>query len=92
MLSTVLEARHGGRARAGTQQRLPPSRPHMLPCRLCLPLPQVVESGVDFLVVRAAPSDRVTDRYGEQANVVVAPAGRLPNNLQVSRAQVRCRG
>lgn len=53
---------------------------------------QVVESGVDFLVVRAAPSDRVTDRYGEQANVVVAPAGRLPNNLQISRTQVRCRG
>lgn len=47
---------------------------------------------MDFLVVRAAPSDRVTDRYGEQANVVVAPAGRLPNNLQISRTQVRCRG
>lgn len=48
----------------------------------------MVESGVDYLVVRAAPSDRVTDRYGEQANVVVAPVGRLPNNLQASRAQV----
>ncbi|PRW57034.1 TIC chloroplastic [Chlorella sorokiniana] len=49
---------------------------------------RVVESGVDYLVVRAAPSDRVTDRYGEQANVVVAPVGRLPGNLQASRAQV----
>ena len=44
---------------------------------------------MDYLVVRAAPSDRVTDRYGEQANVVVTSVGRLPGNLQASRAQVR---
>lgn len=49
---------------------------------------KVAESGADYLIVRAAPSDRVTDRYGEQANVVVAPAGRLPSGLQASRAQV----
>ena len=45
-----------------------------------------------YLIVRAAPSDRVTDRYGEQANVVVAPAGELPSGLQASRAQVRSWG
>ncbi|PSC72129.1 TIC chloroplastic [Micractinium conductrix] len=49
---------------------------------------KVAESGVGYLIVRAAPSDRVTDRYGEQANVVVAPAGELPSGLQASRAQV----
>lgn len=43
---------------------------------------------MDYLVVRAAPSDRVTDRYGAQANVVVAPVGRLPGGLQASRSQV----
>lgn len=52
----------------------------------------VVESGVDYLVVRAAPSDRVTDRYGEQAATVVAPAGSLPGGLQASRSQVCARG
>lgn len=49
---------------------------------------KVADSGADYLIVRAAPSDRVTDRYGEQANLVVAPAGRLPSGLQASRAQV----
>lgn len=52
----------------------------------------MVESGVDYLLVRAAPSDRVTDRYGAQANVVVAPVGRLPGGLQASRSQARRMG
>lgn len=52
----------------------------------------VVDSGLDYLIVRAAPSDRVTDRYGEQAGTVVAPAGGLPSSLQVSRSQVRWEG
>lgn len=49
---------------------------------------KVAASGANYLIVRAAPSDRVTDRYGEQANLVVAPAGGLPSGLQASRAQV----
>lgn len=52
----------------------------------------VVESGVEYLIVRAAPSDRVTDRYGEQAATLVGPAGTLPSGLQASRSQVRRRG
>ncbi|KAI3438124.1 hypothetical protein D9Q98_000565 [Chlorella vulgaris] len=49
---------------------------------------RVVDSGVSYLLVRAAPSDRVTDRYGEEANVVVEGLGGLPSGLQASRSQV----
>ena len=49
----------------------------------------VVDSGRPYLIVRAAPSDRVTDRYGEEANLVVAGFGGLPSGLQASRSQVR---
>jgi hypothetical protein len=51
---------------------------------------RVVSSGCSYLLIRAAPSDRVTDRYSEQANLVVAAGpGGLAGNLQASRAQVR---
>jgi hypothetical protein len=53
---------------------------------------RVVDSGVSYLLVRAAPSDRVTDRYGEEANVVVEGLGGLPSGLQASRSQVGCGG
>ena len=50
---------------------------------------RVADSGVPYLIVRAASSDRVTERYGEEANVVVAGLGGLPANLSASRSQVR---
>lgn len=54
------------------------------------PLEQrVASSGVPYLLIRAAPSDRVTDRYGEEANVVVEGVGGLPAGLSASRSQVR---
>lgn len=49
---------------------------------------RVVDSGVPYVLVRAAPSDRVSDRYGEEAGVVVEGLGGLPSGLQASRAQV----
>ncbi|EFN55007.1 hypothetical protein CHLNCDRAFT_134826 [Chlorella variabilis] len=53
------------------------------------PLEQrVASSGVPYLLIRAAPSDRVTDRYGEEANVVVEGVGGLPAGLSASRSQV----
>ena len=49
---------------------------------------QVVESGVPYLIVRAASPDKVTDRYGGEASIVAGPPGSLPASLQASRAQV----
>jgi hypothetical protein len=48
----------------------------------------VVDSGLEYLIIRTAPVDRVTDRYASEAPTVVAAPGGLPRGLSVSRAQV----
>lgn len=58
-------------------------------CQKRLHAVQVVDSGLPYLIVRTAVSDKVPDRYAEQANVVVASFGSLPQGLSVARSQVR---
>ncbi|GAB4819043.1 hypothetical protein N2152v2_006089 [Parachlorella kessleri] len=49
---------------------------------------QLVESGVNYVIVRTASSERVTDSYAAEANPVVTGLGALPEGLSVSRSQV----
>ena len=64
--------------------------PNPVPAAPAVPAPQVVESGLSYLIVRTASSDRVPDRYGEEASPVVAGLGALPAGLSISRSQVGC--
>lgn len=74
-----------------------PHHPHSTPSLtypppLRAPRAQVVDSGLNYLIVRTAATDKVPDEYGAEANPVVAGLGSLPAGLSVSRSQVRRAG
>lgn len=48
----------------------------------------MIDSGLNYLIVRTGATDRVPDSYGEEANPVVASFGTLPPGLSVARSQV----